>query len=125
MKKIYTIPLISIIFLLLIAFLQLDNITGFVVIAPSKDVVEIKTEEGKFLPAEAIVSISINEKNVNISAEDFIKKTGNDFKREKLGYTGDFSYKLSIAEFGFEDWNKIRIDIIYKEQIIETYEKVK
>ena len=98
------------------AYFFLDpSTTGLVIYEPNQtnklvnaDVI-LKTKPTEVIPADAIVEVSIDGKKAQMSIAEFIKKTGNDYKIEKgeipdfnfygLGFTGDYTYGLTLADF--------------------------
>src|SRR3989338_6283374 len=106
-------PLASIL-VLIAAFLFIKpQVTGFVVQEPSgaslvNADVSLTTKEGEALPPDTIVEVAIDERKAAMTVQEFIRRSGLPYEigmgplesfGSGVGYTGNHSYNLTLAEF--------------------------
>ena len=141
----YILPIITLFGLVLYAFLN-PSITGFATGDPSpKDTVNatinIFTSQGIVLPADAIVTVYLDEISASMGVDRFIRQSGGqyEYKQGKLpeinyvgpGYTGDYNYFLKLSDFGLgevlpRDTHNLKIVVSYNSKVIsESSSQVK
>lgn len=124
----YLLPILSVLVLIVI-FLIDPAITGFATRESILNVdVVLRTEEGEFLPRDAIVLVSLGDEVREIMVEEFINKSGGKFELLDEGYSGDYEYKLDISEFGLDNTLErgeyvLKIDVVYGDIVLSSDER--
>lgn len=109
------VPSISILLFISAFFFIEPATTGLVVYEPNQTNklvnadVFLRTKSTEVIPPNALVQVEINNRKTHMSIADFIKKTGKDYRIENgeitefgfngPGFTGDFTYNLTLADF--------------------------
>jgi hypothetical protein len=136
------VPIISVLLIVAAIFFIKPDITGLVVLEQDTNNklvnadVTLKTKSSEVIPANAFIQIELDGKKAQMSVSDFIMKTGKPYKMGTgelpefdfygVGFTGDHSYSLTLADFNIDrnigKGEHIFVTrIIYQNQIL--YEK--
>jgi hypothetical protein len=136
----YLLPLITLVGIAIFAFSN-PEITGLAV-ANTDEIssrIRLDLSEGVVVPADAIVEVYLDDQRSSLSVEEFIEKTGEDFRYEDGvfvdigykggGYTGNFVYRLGLEDFGLgevdrKDSHVLRIKVVYGSQLISESERI-
>ncbi len=123
----FLLPCLSLLGILVI-FIGDSSITGFVVQERILNAdVTLKTEKGNFLPKDAEVIVSFDDKKESMKVKKFIEKTGAKFELNELGYSGDYEYVLRLSEIMDVKLSKgehiLKIEVKYKDKILSYDEK--
>ena len=137
----FLVPTLSLI-LIISAFLFLKpSTTGLATFSPdeSQNVnadISLSTKNGEVIPPNALVEIWIDDKKSEMKISEFIARTGQqydlqqgsipDFNFQGIGYTGEHTYKLTLADFNIDrnvhkGAHTFITRIVYREKIL--YEK--
>ena len=127
MKKLlpYLLPILTVLGILSILFID-PSVTGFVVFEKENPVI-INTEKGYFLPQDALIVVSLDDNEKSLTAEEFIKKTGEEFELTEDGYTGDYKYVLDLNEFDFNlEKGEYVLEVVIKhnDEILSSDKKI-
>ena len=112
------VPSISILLFIGAYFFLEPATTGLVVYEPNQsnklvnaDVI-LKTKSTEVIPPDAMVQVEINNRKAQMSIAEFIKKTGKEYKIEEgeipdfgfsgPGFTGNYIYNLTLADFNID-----------------------
>jgi hypothetical protein len=109
------IPAFSILIIALAYFFLDPGITGLAVYNPeqaSKLInadIKFSTKEGEVLPPNAIIEVHLDNRKASMTVHEFITKTKKQFRIETgsledfgfygPGFTGDYTYNLTLADF--------------------------
>jgi len=108
--KIYLVPALSLFIIVMAMLFFKPSITGFTVASPVVDAnLSLVTSEKDFLPEDALVSVSFNNKQASMSVKEFIENSGQEVQYQDgenlvlnykgMGYTGNHIYYLSLSAF--------------------------
>ncbi|QQG39179.1 MAG: hypothetical protein HYS32_01850 [Candidatus Woesearchaeota archaeon] len=132
MKKFlpYLIPVLSIVFIA--AFLvYTDNpgVTGFAVLNNEYEIdssVKLKINANEVIPGDALMLVSLDDKEAGITVKDFIVKAGGEVQDE---YKGGVVYSLTLKDFNLD--NKLpkgehilKTRLVYKGETISESENI-
>jgi len=142
MKRVlpYLLPILTIFGFIVYAFIN-PEITGFATVNQVKisSDIRVRLDPDVVMPEDSIVVVSIDGKESTLTLDEFVKKTGQEFKYEQgnfpelgytgLGYTGDYTYILTLDDFnlGLVDPKNeylLEIDVKYRDYLISHSEEV-
>jgi len=122
----YLLPVISIIFLIgSILFLDNNNgVTGFTIADtgkyPVNSDVRLEILEGQTIPGDALIVVSLDNREASMKISDFVVKAGGE---EKENYEGKATFALGLSEFNID--NKVEkgnhavgVKLVYKDSVI-------
>lgn len=111
-------PAISLVIIISAFFFLKPETTGLVVFSPNETVknvnadVILETKSGEVVPPDAVIQIWIDDNKAEMTIDDFIKKTGKKYEIQSgelaefgffgTGFTGDYTYRLSLADFNID-----------------------
>lgn len=135
-------PIISVVVIISAFFFLRPDITGLAIYSSNETVknvnadVILEIKAGEVLPPDAVIEISVDDNKAGMSIAEFIKKTGGKYEIQSgelaefgffgQGFTGDYTYKLSLADFNIDrnigrGEHVFTTRIIYRNKIL--YEK--
>ena len=142
MKRVlpYLLPILTIFGFIAYAFIN-PEITGFATVNQVKisSDIRVRLDPDVVMPEDSIVVVSIDGKESTLTLDEFVKKTGQEFKYEQgsfpelgytgLGYTGNYNYILTLDDFnlGLVDPKNeylLEIDVKYRDYLISHSEEV-